>query len=250
MQVKTKGIILKEMSNGEEDKLLSILTEDRGVIFAYAKGANRFKSPLAPFTGLLCYSSMVLFYNREKYSLDHVDGIEQFFPIRESMEKLALASYFAEITAVLGPKEGDQGQFLRLLLNCLALIAKDRIGLRVAKSIFELRAMTISGFMPNLVACGDCGCFEDDKMAFYPERGSLYCQKCMENQQGVHILLTRGALSAMRHIIYAPMEKLFSFTIGPESIRCLNDATECFLEDQTERTYQTLSFFHSVVSPV
>ena len=38
MQIKTKGIILKELANGDEDKLLTILTEDRGVIFAYAKG--------------------------------------------------------------------------------------------------------------------------------------------------------------------------------------------------------------------
>ena len=52
MQIKTKGIILKELANGDEDKLLTILTEDRGVIFAYAKGARRFKNPLAPSTGL------------------------------------------------------------------------------------------------------------------------------------------------------------------------------------------------------
>ena len=30
MQIKTKGIILKELANGDEDKLLTILTEDRG----------------------------------------------------------------------------------------------------------------------------------------------------------------------------------------------------------------------------
>ena len=52
----------------------------------------------------------------------------------------------------------------------------------------------------------------------------------------------------MRHIIYSPMEKLFAFTIGPESIRCLNDAAEQFLQSQTERNYQSLEFFHSLVS--
>ena len=112
MQIKTKGIILKELANGDEDKLLTILTEDRGVIFAYAKGARRFKNPLAPSTGLLCYSSMILFWNRERYSLDHADSIEQFFGLRQSMEKLALASYFAEVSTVLGPRENDDGQFL------------------------------------------------------------------------------------------------------------------------------------------
>ena len=82
MQIKTKGIILKELASGDEDKLLTILTEDRGVIFAYARGARRFKNRLAPSTGLLCYSSMVLFWNRDRYSLDYADSIEQFFELR------------------------------------------------------------------------------------------------------------------------------------------------------------------------
>ena len=84
-------------ASGDEDKLLTILTEDRGVIFAYARGARRFKNRLAPSTGLLCYSSMVLFWNRDRYSLDYADSIEQFFELRQSVEKLALASYFAEV---------------------------------------------------------------------------------------------------------------------------------------------------------
>lgn len=136
MQIKTKGIILKELANGDEDKLLTILTEDRGVIFAYAKGARRFKNPLAPSTGLLCYSSMILFWNRERYSLDHADSIEQFFGLRQSMEKLALASYFAEVSTVLGPRENDDGQFLKLLLNCLFFLQNNRIDQMLLKSPF------------------------------------------------------------------------------------------------------------------
>lgn len=58
MQIKTKGIILKELASGDEDKLLTILTEDRGVIFAYARGARRFKNRLASF-----YWAFVLFVN-------------------------------------------------------------------------------------------------------------------------------------------------------------------------------------------
>lgn len=248
MQIKTKGIILKELANGDDDKLLTILTDDRGVIFAYAKGARRFKNQLAPSTGLLCYSSMVLFWNRERYSLDHADSIEQFFGLRSSVEKLALASYFAEISAVLGPKENDGGQYLKLLLNCLSFLQNGKMEPLLLKSLFELRSLSISGFMPDLVACSKCGCFEGERMAFYPNEGAIYCTNCCAEKNGVHIFLTQGALSAMRHIIYAPMEKLFSFTIGAESIHNLNDATEHFLQDQTERAYQSLAFFHSLTA--
>lgn len=246
MQIKTKGIILKELANGDEDKLLTILTEDRGVIFAYAKGARRFKNRLAPSTGLLCYSSMVLFWNKDRYSLDHADSIEQFFGLRQSVEKLALASYFAEVSAVLGPKENDNGQFLKLFLNCLFFLQNEKVEAMLLKPLFELRSLSMAGFMPDLVGCAGCGCFESAQMLFYPQEGSIFCGDCSAQRQGVHIPLTQGTLAAMRHIIYSPVEKLFSFTIGEESIHRLNDVAEQFLISQTERIYQTLTFFHSV----
>ena len=247
MQIKTKGIILKELASGDEDKLLTILTEDRGVIFAYARGARRFKNRLAPSTGLLCYSSMVLFWNRDRYSLDYADSIEQFFELRQSVEKLALASYFAEVSAMLGPKENDKGQFLKLLLNCLSFLQSGRMDGMLLKAVFELRALSISGFMPDLVACAGCGCYTAPQMCFYPNEGTLYCADCSVDRKEIHIFLTAGALAAMLHIIYSPREKLFAFTIGAESICCLNDAAEQFLQSQTERNYQSLEFFHSLL---
>ena len=176
MQIKTKGIILKELASGDEDKLLTILTEDRGVIFAYARGARRFKNRLAPSTGLLCYSSMVLFWNRDRYSLDYADSIEQFFELRQSVEKLALASYFAEVSAMLGPKENDKGQFLKLLLNCLSFLQSGRMDGMLLKAVFELRALSISGFMPDLVACAGCGCYTAPQMCFYPMKAPSIAQ--------------------------------------------------------------------------
>ena len=66
MQIKTKGIVLKVQDYNENDKLLSVLTEDRGVIYAYASGARRMKSALATVSSMLCYGEFVFFKNREK----------------------------------------------------------------------------------------------------------------------------------------------------------------------------------------
>lgn len=115
------------------------------------------------------------------------------------------------------------------------------------KAVFELRALSISGFMPDLVACAGCGCYTAPQMCFYPNEGTLYCADCSVDRKEIHIFLTAAALAAMRHIIYSPMEKLFAFTIGAESICCLNDAAEQFLQSQTERNYQSLEFFHSLL---
>ena len=53
-QVKTKGIVLREVKTGESDRILTILTPDSGMISAAAKGAQRLKSKLFAATGLFC----------------------------------------------------------------------------------------------------------------------------------------------------------------------------------------------------
>ena len=77
-QVKTKGIVLREVKTGESDRILTILTPDSGMISAAAKGAQRLKSKLFAATGLFCYSEFLLFPSKNLYIVDEATPIEVF----------------------------------------------------------------------------------------------------------------------------------------------------------------------------
>ena len=49
MQIKTKAIVLRAQDYNENDKLLTLLTEKRGLVFAYVFGARKMKSRLSSF---------------------------------------------------------------------------------------------------------------------------------------------------------------------------------------------------------
>lgn len=57
------------------------------------------------------------------------------------------------------------------------------------------------------------------------------------------IRLPSGVLRAMRHICYSEDEKLFSFTLGEQSMETLSDVTEKFLLAQTSKKFKTLDFY-------
>ena len=63
MQTVTDALVLRERKLDEQDRLLTLLSADRGIITAYAKGAGRMKGSMAGATELLCYSHFVLFQN-------------------------------------------------------------------------------------------------------------------------------------------------------------------------------------------
>ena len=119
MQMNTQAVVISTRVIDEEDRLLTLLSKEYGVIQAYAKGASRMKSRLASTTELLCYSAFTMFKNKDRYTVDAADSINMFFGLREDIEKLSLATYFSELTATIAPHAEGAGTFLSLLLNTL-----------------------------------------------------------------------------------------------------------------------------------
>jgi len=243
-------VVIGSRDIDEEDRLLTLLSKDHGVIYAYARGANRMKSKLAPTTELLCYSSFVLFKNKDRYTVDYADSLNMFFGLRRDIEKLSLATYFAELSATIAPQSEGAEDFLRLLLNSLHLLEKEKRTDAFLKPVFELRALTLAGYMPNLIACRECACYESDTMSFFIDSGELLCGNCMQtrNETTVKpIALPRGVLAAMRHIIYSPFERLFAFELPSEGLQYLGSVVEKYLIRQTEKSYGTLEFYKSLI---
>lgn len=244
MQLTREGIILRQYKSND-DRVLHILTAQQGVITAFANGARGPRSKLAAGTELLCYASFVLFHNRERYIVDKADTVRMFFGIRESIEKLALASYLAQLADEICPHGVEAREHLRLLLNTLHYIETEKRPAKQLKALFELRLLTLSGFMPSLVGCRLCAEYEAPVMRFFPESGELLCDNCAQGAAGGYPL-TPGTLAAMRHIIYAPGEKLFAFTLSEGGLDVLARASEDYLKYQIEKTFPALEFYRSL----
>ena len=89
----TDAVVIRERQSGEADRLLTLLTRDRGVINAFAKGACRPKNKLHSSTQLFSYASFTL-YEGKSISVNEAAQKELFFGLREDIEKLSLAQYF------------------------------------------------------------------------------------------------------------------------------------------------------------
>ena len=250
MQLRTDGIVIREQSIGESDILVTLLTRDRGVISVWAKNAKRTRSKLGTATDLLCYSQFELFHNKERYSINSAEVKEIFFGLRSDIEKIALGGYFAQLISMMIPQEEPAQEPLRLLLNALHYLEKDKRSPAFIKAVFELRLLAITGFMPDLVGCTTCGNYDSARFYFSPVQGNILCDTCYMNtssgQAGYRIMIDRTVLAGMRHIIYSDFEKLFAFSIPEQSVKSLSLVCERFLLAQTERSYPALEFYHSL----
>ena len=243
MRFKTRGLILRQQNIGERDKLVWILTESHGVLRAFARGAKNIRSSKSAGTGLLTYSQLSIFEGRDSYSVDEAVAIEQFIGLRSDVELMALAQYFAELCLSLCPAGQEAAEHLRLTLNSLYMLSTHKRPPLQVKVCFEMRLIAMTGYMPDLVMCADCGAYESGEMVFVPHTGKLFCSSCAERGGVQGVRLPRAAVTALRHTVYADFDKLFSFELKEELLAPLSFASERYIACMTQKDYPTLQFY-------
>lgn len=249
MQIKTDGLIIGLKKINENDRYLTILTRDSGIIYAYANGANRIKHKLCSSTSLLCYCDFVLFENKGRYTVNSADLNNAFFNISHNLEKLSLANYFFDIATTLCTPDIESGAFLRLLLNTLYFLEKDTHEMLFLKTIYEMRTCLLSGLAPDLLACKECAVYEDSQMFFSLENGNIICSNCFKNElQKSHFFkLDADMLYVLRYIIFSKLEDLFKIKLSCEKSKALTQITEQYLIKQTDRKFNSLDYFYSML---
>ena len=250
MRLTTQGIVLRETNYKEADKILTVLTRDLGKRTVKARGCRRKNSKLTAASQLLVYSEMTLYERGEFITLNEADPLEQFWSVRQDLEDLALASYFAEVTEATAQEGEAVPELLSLLLNSLYALDKLHKPLALVKAAFEMKLLCLSGYEPLLDECAVCGAAEPDEPRLNLSEGVLHCARCRSGVgDGVSMPLDRGSLAAMRHVACGDPKRLFSFSVGPESLRLLEGACEAFLMTQLERGFRTLDFYKQLRRP-
>ncbi len=256
MLSEVRGLVIRTTDIKESDRLVTIFTEEAGVITALARGARSLKSRKMVATMQFCYGSFVLFHHADKYQIKEAELIESFFEIRNSIEGLALAGYIAEVLDDVATAEADR-ELLRLSLNSLYAIAKGIYPLSKIKATFEVRAMSILGFMPDVLSCSSCGGKNGD---FYFDimAGVLECRECKKlsearrttvsepHESHIICILTEGAKDAFAYSVHAPQERIFSYNASDEDMYLFSRAAEEYLTNHLERSYRALKFYNEV----
>ena len=256
MTTEVRGLVIRTVDIKETDRLVTIFTEEQGAITALARGARSLKSRKLVATMQFCYGRYVLYKQGDKLWIKEAELIESFFDIRQTIEGLALANYIAEVLSDVTVEEAEN-DLLRLSLNSLYAISTGKYDIEKIKAAFEIRAVSILGFMPNVLSCHIC----DEKSGdfFFDIMGGIIeCCACHdkrakariehEDPHESHILciLSEGAKIALGYCIYSPLERIFSFNISGDDMRLFSKASEEYILNQMGHSYKSLEFYKSV----
>jgi DNA repair protein RecO (recombination protein O) len=173
---KSKGIILKRQNFGEADRVLTVLTEERGKIRVIAKGVRKTLSKLAGHLEPFCVTEFLIVECR---NLDIVSGAavkKCHLNLRGNLESIQTAQYLAEIIDKMLPEEEKHAEIYELLDEVLEHLNIGSAELLV--SYFEINFLSSTGFHPELGQCVHCGKKLGKANKFDFESGGLRCNTC------------------------------------------------------------------------
>lgn len=244
---KSESILLRRQDLRETSLILIFFTKGFGKIKGIVRGV---RGPHAQYAGgslEIFAHDEVVFYERKRtefYTISQCDLLEFFNPIRESLDRLAYATYIIElldsVTNIGDPNEEVFG----LLLNSLRLLSGESSARRVAR-IFEIKLLNLLGLMPSLEVCANCGKKPDDNARFSIVHGGLICKDCIEADKKAFSIM-QGTVKFIEHVRNLPFEKVERIKVSAMVGKELETILRKFLDYHIERRLKTVEFLKEI----
>jgi DNA repair protein RecO (recombination protein O) len=217
---KTEAVVLRSFRLGEADRVLHLYTREHGRVGAVAKGIRKTKSR---FGGRLePFSHVELVLHRGSGELQTVTGaslVRSHRQVREEPYRLRVGVIGLEAMLRLFPEqEANERAFVALerFLDALdgAAARSTRAALDPLVLSFQLKLLWVSGYLPHLGSCVECGA-EDGLVSYSPAAGGVVCSAC----DGGGIGLSAGGLRGIRGLLGVPIAAAGDVGIGDRAAR-------------------------------
>lgn len=259
----TDGVVTKVSDAAGSDKFLNIITPNRGRIGVLVKGSRSPESKTASLSQLFTYGNFEIYEKNGMYWLRGGMVMDPFYSLSEDIARIAAATYMCEVSNELTDESDECEDILRLLLNSMYLLGKGKKKISLVKAVFELRAMALSGYSPDVSACKYCKAVIADNMYLDVLGGRIMCADCFKErgdrvknisrdfedvrEASVICPMTASVAVALKYVLSAPPEKAFSFDINDDDeLEMLARLSETYVTSHLGRGFDSLDFYHAV----
>jgi DNA repair protein RecO (recombination protein O) len=181
---KTEAVVLRSFRLGEADRVLHLYTLARGRVGAVAKGIRKTKSRFGARLEPLSHVEVML--HEGSGELQTVTGVEllhSHHAAREQRYRLGVGLVGAEAMLRLFTEQEANPRAFQALARFLDLLddlapAGTRPALDPLALSFQLKLLWLSGYLPHLTSCANCGADDVQLIGYSPAAGGAVCATC------------------------------------------------------------------------
>jgi DNA repair protein RecO (recombination protein O) len=205
----TEAVVLRSIRFGEADRVLHLYTLDRGRVGAVAKGVRKTKSRFGGRLEPLSHVELLL--HQGSGELQTVTGVQLLRPhsaVREDSYRLAAGLIGAEaMLRLFSEQEANERAFTALTRFLDLLDDAPRLGERppldpLALS-FQLKLLWLSGYLPHLTSCAECGAADATLVGYSPRAGGAVCGACAAQAEA--LALSPEGIRGIEALLASPL---------------------------------------------
>ncbi len=198
------GLTLRKSPAGEADVISSLYTREHGKLDVLARGARRLTSKLMGHFEPLTLVRLSLARGRTLDTVAEAEVVNAFPDVKADYASVARGLHIAELIDGFSASSSANPQVLDLALQTLRVIgSQPGVGDGGGASdlplrYFDLQILQLSGFMPELYQCVECGAeLEPERHRYAAGAGGTLCPDCIPEDVAVRPL-SLPALKVMR----------------------------------------------------
>jgi DNA repair protein RecO (recombination protein O) len=219
---KTEAVVLRTIRFGEADAVLHLYTLARGRVGAVAKGVRKTKSRFGARLEPLSHVQLLLHQGGgELQTVTGADLVRSHRETREDSYRLGVALVGAEaMLRLFSEQEGNPRAFeavTRFLDAADALETRPQTPPRLDPLAlsFQLKLLWLSGYLPHLDSCAECGAAAP-LVGYLARAGGAVCSVCAE--EGA-VGLTPGTFAAIGGLLRRPLADAHEAGVDERSAR-------------------------------
>ena len=148
--VNCNAIVLRTADFGESSRMLTVFSDNYGILSVAAKGVRKAKSKNKLAAQLFSYGKFELVKSQgDAYTLTGFESIETFYTLGSDIDAFNTAAELVKILLRTMQPDLCEPEVLRLLLNCLYLLANGMRSSLYIRTVFTLRLLKELGMMPD-----------------------------------------------------------------------------------------------------
>ena len=217
---KTEAVVLRSFRLGEADRVLHLYTLERGRVGAVAKGIRKTKSRFGARLEPLSHVELVLHQGSgELHTVTGVDLVRSHRAAREERYRLGVGLVGLEAMLRLFSEQEANPRAFRALTRFLDLLdgappRKGRPALDPLVLAFQLKLLWLSGYLPHLGSCAECG--SPGPFAGYSAKaGGAVCAGCA----GGTLALSPAGLAGIEALLRRPLAEADEARLTPRGAR-------------------------------
>src|SRR5690349_8203508 len=220
---KTEAVVLRSIRLGEADCVLHLYTLDRGRVGAVAKGVRKTKSRFGGRLEPLSHVELML--HQGQSDLQTVTGVQLLHShdaVRADYYRLSVGLIGAEaMLRLFSEQEANERAFTAVtrfleVLDELPHTA-ERPALDPLALGFQLKLLWLSGYLPHLTSCAECGADDATLVGYSPRAGGAVCRACAGNAEA--LALSGEGIAAVEALLASPLADAVRLGLGERAAR-------------------------------